>query len=258
MNTSTNAGGSAAAEKILVWDWPTRIFHWSLAGSFAGAWLTAESERLALWHMSFGYTLLGLIAFRLVWGVAGTRYSRFRNFLTGPAAVLRYLRSLLSSRPEHHVGHNPAGAVAIVLLLLLGAGTALSGWAYWSEMGGELFEDVHEALATAMLVVVGVHVAGVVLSSALHHENLVGAMLSGFKRGRRGDGIERGRPLVALLLVAAIAGFWTYAWSPASFLRGGPDAGGEMAAMSPGASLAAAEVGGAMARVGEASHDDDD
>lgn len=230
MNTSSTTGGGAATEKILVWDWPTRIFHWSLAGSFAGAWLTAESERLAIWHMSFGYTLLGLIAFRLVWGVAGTRYARFRSFLTGPSAVLRYLRSLLSKQPEHHVGHNPAGAVAIVLLLLLGAATAMSGWALWSEIGGEVFEEVHEVLATAMLVVVGVHVAGVILSSALHHENLVGAMLSGFKRGLRSEGIERGRPLVALLLVAAIAGFWAYAWSPSSFLRGGGDASADAAA----------------------------
>lgn len=249
---------SSPTERILVWDWPTRIFHWTLAGSFAGAWLTAESERLALWHMSFGYTLLGLIAFRLLWGVVGTRHARFASFLAGPGAVWRYLRSLLSRQPEHHVGHNPAGAVAIVLLLLLGAGTALSGWAYWSEIGGEFFEEVHEALATAMLVVVGVHVAGVVLSSLLHHENLVGAMLSGFKRGARSEGIERGRPLVALLLVAAVAGFWSYAWSPASFLRGGSDmAAGE--AGGPVVDIAAADKGGdALAAGGERDHDEDE
>ena len=97
----------------------------ALVVSFAGAWLTAESERLALWHLTFGFTLLGLIAFRLVWGVTGTRYALFRNFVTGPSAVVRYLRSLLSPRPEHHVGHNPAGAVAIVLLLLLGVATVI-------------------------------------------------------------------------------------------------------------------------------------
>lgn len=208
-------------QRILVWDWPTRLFHWLLAGSFAGAWLTAESERLALWHMSFGFTLLGLIGFRLVWGLVGTRHARFRSFVTGPAAVWRYLRSLTSARPQHFVGHNPAGAVAIVLLLLLGAGTALSGWAYWAEFGGELFEEVHEALATAMLAVVGVHVAGVVLSSVLHHENLVGAMVSGYKRGDAAAGIARARPLVGVLLLVAAGAFWVYAWSPSSFLRGG-------------------------------------
>lgn len=213
------------SQRILVWDWPTRLFHWSLVVSFAGAWLTAESERLALWHLTFGFTLLGLIAFRLVWGVTGTRYALFRNFVTGPSAVVRYLRSLLSPRPEHHVGHNPAGAVAIVLLLLLGVATALSGWAQWAEWGGESLEDVHEALATAMLVIVGVHVLGVIVSTVLHRENLVGAMVSGFKRGDGGAAIPRGRPLVALLLLAALVAFWVYAWSPSSFLRGGPAEG---------------------------------
>jgi cytochrome b len=207
--------------RILVWDWPVRLFHWTLAGSFAGAWLTAESERLALWHMSFGFTVAGLVLFRLVWGVAGSRYARFRAFVTGPARVWRYLRSLLSSQPEHHIGHNPAGAVAIVLLLLLGLATAATGALYWQEIGGEAFEEVHEALATLMLVVVGVHVAGVVASSVLHRENLVGAMLSGFKRGPAVAGIAGGRPVVALLLAGALVAFWSYAWSPDSFLRGG-------------------------------------
>lgn len=211
-------------QRILVWDWPTRVFHWTLAASFAGAWLSAESERWALLHMSFGYTLLGLIVFRLVWGVLGTRYARFRDFVVGPGAVLRYLRSLLSRRPEHYVGHNPAGALAIVLLLLLGAGTALTGWAYWSDIGGEFFEELHEGLATAMLVVVGVHVVGVLVSSRLHHENLVGAMLSGYKRGAAGAAIPHSRPLAALLLGAAVLAFWGYAFSPASFLRAGGEA----------------------------------
>lgn len=234
--TSTPADGTTT--RILVWDWPTRLFHWSLAGSFAGAWLTAESERLALWHMSFGFTLLGLIAFRLFWGVAGTRYARFSNFLTGPGKVWRYLRALPSRQPEHHIGHNPAGAVAVVLLLLLGVGTAATGALYWQEIGGEIFEEVHEALATAMLVVVGVHVAGVLLSSWLHRENLVGAMLSGFKRGPATAAIAGARPLVALLLVAALAGFWSYAWSPASFLRGGAGQGGAAAADPAGSAAA--------------------
>lgn len=251
----TTPDKSAAGDtRILVWDWPVRLFHWTLAGSFAGAWLTAESERLALWHMSFGFTVAGLILFRLVWGVAGTRHARFRAFVTGPARVWRYLRSLLSAQPEHHVGHNPAGAVAIVLLLLLGLGTAATGYLYWQEIGGEAFEEVHEALATLMLVVVGVHVAGVVLSSALHRENLVGAMLSGFKRGPAAEGIPAGRPLVALLLAVALLGFWGYAWSPASFLRGGPEAAADADVAAPAAAEGSARTLADTRR----GHDEDD
>ncbi|MES2919545.1 MAG: cytochrome b/b6 domain-containing protein [Pseudomonadota bacterium] len=254
MKTTPRQTAAEGATRILVWDWPTRLFHWTLAGSFAGAWLTAESERLALWHMSFGLTLLGLIGFRLLWGVAGTRHARFGSFLAGPAKVWRYLRSLASAEPEHYIGHNPAGAVAVLLLLLLGAATAVTGVLYWQEIGGEAFEEVHEALATTLLGVVGLHVAGVIFSSLRHRENLVGAMLSGFKRGQPGEGIARSRPLVALLLAGVLAGFWGYAWSPASFLRGGPEAPEAVAATA--SRLPLADAGDAGARA-EARRDDE-
>jgi cytochrome b len=168
--------------RILVWDIPTRIFHWSLALSFATAYITAESERWRDVHVISGYLLLGLIAFRLVWGLVGSRHARFADFVRGPAAVMRYLRSLLSGRPEHHVGHNPAGAVVIVLLLALGLASGASGWATYNEIGGDLLEELHEALAGAMLALVGIHLAGVAVASFLHRENLVKAMVTGYKK----------------------------------------------------------------------------
>ena len=106
--------------KILVWDAPVRTFHWLLVGSFFGSYLTAESETWRLLHVTLGYTLGGLIAFRLVWGVLGTRYARFGSFVRSPSAVGRYLKTMVAGRPERYIGHNPAGGVAIVLLLLLG------------------------------------------------------------------------------------------------------------------------------------------
>ncbi|HET7525957.1 MAG TPA: cytochrome b/b6 domain-containing protein, partial [Burkholderiaceae bacterium] len=102
---------------VLVWDAPVRVFHWLMVLSFAGAYLTAESERWRLLHVTLGYTMAGLLAFRIVWGLIGTRHARFASFVRGRAAVMRYLRSLLGGRPEHHAGHNPAGAWAIVALL---------------------------------------------------------------------------------------------------------------------------------------------
>ena len=114
-------------EKILVWDLPTRLFHWLLAGTFAGAWLTADSERWIGVHAALGYTFAGLIAFRLIWGVVGTRYARFSSFVRGPGAVLSYLKSLLAFRPQHHLGHNPAGGWAVLALLGLGIVTAAAG-----------------------------------------------------------------------------------------------------------------------------------
>jgi cytochrome b len=198
--------------KILVWDAPVRVFHWLMVLSFAGAYITAESERWRLVHVSLGYTLGGLVAFRLVWGLLGTRYARFASFVRGPSAVRRYLSSILRGRPEHHVGHNPAGAVAIVLLLLLSVATLATGWANYNELGGNWLEELHEGAANFMLAVVGVHVAGVVVSSWLHRENLVRSMMNGRKKGASDEGIRWSwRPLAGLLLVAVL-GFWWLQW----------------------------------------------
>ena len=173
--------GTSGTRTVKVWDILVRVFHWSFAACFAGAWLTAESERFRDIHVFLGYTMLGLVAFRLLWGVVGPRHARFSCFVRGPAAVARYLLSLFAGQPEHHLGHNPAGAVAIVLLLALAALAGASGWAVYNDLGGEWLEESHEFLAGAMLAVVGVHLAGVAVASWLHRENLVRAMLTGRK-----------------------------------------------------------------------------
>ncbi|MFZ5636937.1 MAG: cytochrome b/b6 domain-containing protein [Pseudomonadota bacterium] len=192
----------------LVWDLPTRLFHWSLAVCFAGAWLTSDSERQHLLHLLFGYSLFGLILFRIAWGVVGSRYARFSQFARGPIATWAYVRSMLRGRPAPHVGHNPAGAIAIWLLLGLGLATAGVGVTMVAG-GGEAFEDIHEALATAMLVVVGLHLLGVIVGSVLHHENLPRAMVTGRKRGLSpDDGIGSAATAIGLVLLLALGAFW--------------------------------------------------
>ncbi|OGB07979.1 MAG: cytochrome B [Burkholderiales bacterium RIFCSPHIGHO2_12_FULL_69_20] len=228
---------------ILVWDLPVRLFHWLLALSFAGAWITAESERWRLLHVTLGYTLGGLLAFRVLWGLVGTRHARFSDFVRGPRAALRYLGGLLRGRPEPHVGHNPAGALAIVALMALGGLIVASGWANYNALGGDLMEELHEALASTMLTVVGVHVLAVMISSRLHHENLVGAMITGRKHGAPGDGITQAWRSVAALMLVAVIGFWTWQWQGA-----------------PQADMASAEAGGpaVLAQQHGRRHGDDD
>ena len=207
-----SAAQESAPRRILVWDAPVRVFHWLLALCFAGAWLTSEGDALRPVHIVLGYTTGGLVAFRLVWGLLGSRHSRFGDFVRGPGAVARYLRSLVSGKPEHYVGHNPAGALAIVALLGLAAVLVATGWATNAGVAGKAMEEVHEAIATAMLVLVGVHVAAVAASSWLHRENLVGAMLHGYKRGAPREGIARPWRGVAALLLAAVLAFWWIEW----------------------------------------------
>lgn len=197
-------------ERTLVWDFPVRIFHWALVASFAGAWLTAESERWRDIHIACGYSLAGLIIFRLLWGFVGTRHARFSDFVRGPVAVWNYLHSLLTRTPQAYAGHNPAGALAILVLLALGLLTAASGWFLEADLGGNWLEEAHELAASIMLAIVGVHVAGVLVSSMLHRENLVAGMITGRKPCRRDEGIASARPLVAVLLLAALAGFWSW------------------------------------------------
>ncbi len=211
---------AAAARRVLVWDAPVRVFHWLMVLSFAGAYLTAESERWRLAHVTLGYTLAGLVAFRILWGLVGTRHARFASFVRGPAAVARYLGSLLRGRPEHHSGHNPAGALAIVALVLLALAVSASGWATYQDIGGHWLEEAHEAAASLMLAVVGVHVAGVVVGSWLHRENLVRSMVTGRKAASPQDAIRSAWRSVAALMVVAVIGFWGLQW------QGAPAAGG--------------------------------
>ena len=150
-----------------------------------------------------GYVITGLVAFRLVWGIIGTRHARFTDFVHSPATVLTYLKELAALRARRYLGHNPAGGWMVVALLASLALTTLTGMlahgtltlafnvispamahghkGHDEDEGEELFEDVHEFFAHLTLLLVAVHVAGVLISSLLHRENLVRAMITGRK-----------------------------------------------------------------------------
>jgi cytochrome b len=218
MNMPSASPADAAAPatpRILVWDAPVRVFHWLMVISFAGAFLTAESERWRLVHVTLGYTMAGLVGFRLLWGVAGTRHARFASFVRGPAAVLHYLRSLAGGRPQHHAGHNPAGALAIVALLAMTLLVTATGWSTYHALGGSALEELHEGAANALLAIVGLHLAGVLLSSWIHRTNLVAAMVHGHQPGLPQDGVRRAWRGVAVLMLLAVLGFWYAQWQSA-------------------------------------------
>ena len=174
-----------------VWDILVRLFHWSLVASFAIAWLSAEDGRDL--HEWAGYAAASLVAFRLVWGIVGTHYARFRQFVRGPRTVVAYLRDLVTGREARYLGHNPAGGAMILALLAVMAALCFTGWLYTTDTywGEELVEETHEVLANVLLALVGLHVLGVLVAGYRHHENLVRAMITGRKRvPRTGDVVD--------------------------------------------------------------------
>lgn len=167
---------------VKVWDPLIRLFHWSLVVSFAIAWLTADQwDALHEWA---GYAAAALIGFRLLWGLAGPHYARFTQFIRSPRAALDYVQASIRGDEPRYVGHNPAGAIMIIALIVAMAGTALTGWMYTLDVfwGVEWVEETHEMLASLMLIMVSIHVAGVLFASLRHKENLVRSMIDGRKR----------------------------------------------------------------------------
>lgn len=196
-------------QEQMVWDLPVRVFHWLLAASFALAYFIADSERWRNLHVALGYTVLGLIAFRLLWGCVGTHYARFTSFRYRPAEAITYLKEIATGRARRYTGHNPAGSWAVYAILALGIGTGVSGYLTFNEIGGDVSEEVHEFLANAWLFVVMLHVAGVIVSSLAHRENLGRAMVTGYKLGAgqrpaAGPGVSA----VGVAVAAAVLGFW--------------------------------------------------
>ena len=196
----------AESASVLIWDWPVRIGHWLLVALFILAWLTGDSEEWRMVHASLGGGLLGLVLFRLLWGFLGSRHARFSSFVRGRQAVFDYVGGLLAGpfgrKVEDYAGHNAAAGWAILAMLALGVLTGVFGWIAYQGEDWEVFGEVHEFLATAMLWIVLFHILGVLVSSLAHGENLIAAMFTGYKYGRPEEAITGTYPLVVPLLLA--------------------------------------------------------
>jgi len=175
-----------------VWDPLVRLFHWSLVFFFFLAYLL-EGTRLGL-HSHAGYTVALLVMFRILWGLIGTCHARFANFVTGPGKAVNYCLQLVGRTATATTGHNPAGAMMILILLASLSITAFSGTAMFAVQGsgpfsntiiaswpGNVIQDVHAFFADLTLLLIIVHVAGVLTTSRLHNQNLTKAMVTGKK-----------------------------------------------------------------------------
>jgi cytochrome b len=184
-------------KEVVVWDPLVRVFHWSLVASFVVVYLSGEGEVLGL-HAWSGYLIGGLILFRLLWGMVGPRYARFADFIFTPATILAYGRNLIRGKAQRYLGHNPLGGAmvfALLLMLTLATVTGIALYGATEAAGplagmlhgtggwfGEVLEEVHEFFSNITLILVAFHIGGVLVSSLLHRENLVRAMITGRKR----------------------------------------------------------------------------
>ena len=206
--------------KRLVTDAPTRMFHWLFALSFAGAYLTADGEHWRLLHVTLGYTMAGLLGFRLLYGIFGPRTSGLNLLWRRLAGAPAWLRALPKARTVQQINvraaQNLLMALAVVLLLALVVPLTLSGYATYHDwgdfLGGDWIEEVHEFFGEALLFVVLAHIALIAALSLVRRKNQAIPMLTGRVDGPGPHLIQKNRTWLAALLLLAVLAFGTCEW----------------------------------------------
>ncbi len=222
--TSTASVSSAATARPQptrrVTDAPTRMFHWLFALCFAGAYLTADGERLRLVHVVLGYSMAGLLGFRVLYGLFGPRQASLKALWAKASNALLWLRSVRTGLTgggsiNWRQGQNIAMGAAIVALLLAVLPLTLSGYATYNEWGGEWLEDLHEVVGESMLWLVLAHLGLLLLISVLRRKNQALPMLTGRVDGAGPDLVKNNRSWLAALLLVTVLGYWTWEWQQA-------------------------------------------
>lgn len=242
MNPGARAAQTSAAPVRRITDAPTRMFHWLFALSFLGAYLTADGERWRMLHVTLGYTMAGLLVFRVLYGLFGPRQAGlgllWRKLSAAPA-WLRSLRAAASlSAINWRQGQNLLMALAVVALMVLVLPLTLTGYATFNEWGVFPGEDwlgeLHEFFGEGMLMVVLAHLALIAALSLLRRKNMASPMLTGRLEGVGPNPVPHNRAwLAALMLVAVLAyGAWEWQQSPSGLIP--TNAWGQMAAQDHG------------------------
>ena len=217
----------AGHNRILVWDGALRLFHWSTVLLVAAMWWTAENGIMD-WHKRMGMILLGLISFRLVWGLLGPRTARFTSWQIGPAAILGYLKGLTGGAHKPSFGHNPVGTLSVIAMLLalcVQVGTGLfsvdvdgleSGplASLVSFEAGRQAAEIHETAFNLLVILIGLHIAAIVTYLVFFKDNLVRPMVTGrrasedFEAGQTLADNKLSWPRLAIALAIAVAVMW--------------------------------------------------
>lgn len=219
-------------ERITVWDWPVRVFHWLIVVLFSGLIITGKAEEDYMqWHFYFGYALSAVLIARVIYGFVGSKYAKFLNFIYGPKTVLAYLQGAISGKKKVYLGHNPLGGLMVIVMLLLLCLQWLTGLissddVFWfgpfyewvSEELQELGVTIHHSLPNILLLLVALHICAVLTYEIALKERLIGAMITGRKRLSNYQDVIENQPaiktprigMVLSLVISLIWLFWLW------------------------------------------------
>lgn len=205
--------------KVLIWDLPLRLFHWLLVFAIVAQWVTAEFGYMD-WHFKIGYVTLGLVIFRLVWGVVGPRHARFSQFIRPPKDIFNYAKALFSSQNKEYVGHNPLGGLIVPIVIMIVGLQAVTGLfstddvlasgPYLSSVSAEtqdLLDGLHHDTYNVILGIAGLHIIAIFWYQFKRKIYLIGAMFHGKKALNPENKITSSRWIIALIVAVLIAGF---------------------------------------------------
>lgn len=209
----------AAVPSRRVIDAPTRTFHWLFALCFVGAYLTADGERWRLLHVVLGYSMAGLLTFRVIYGLVGPQQVRLSLLWSKLAGAGSWVPSLVRARQPGDVnwrqGQNLFMALAVLAMLVLVVPVTLTGYASFNEWGGDWLGEVHEAVGETYLWVVVGHLGAIAALSWLRRKNMAAPMFTGRTEGRGPDVAKRNHAWLACLLCAAVVGYVAWEWQQA-------------------------------------------
>ncbi len=193
-------------KRMLAWDSPIFFTHWLLAFCFVGAIVTQESEKFRLVHVTLGYTMLGIVGFRLIWGFIGSKYARFTTIKPRFLRVRENIQAILSGNKEFSIGLNAIGFVAAYLLMALVLLVSASGYLVFNEIGPELISEIHELIGNLLITVVVVHVGSIVLNAIYQRLQKANTEVA----TKIGVLAQRARPYkwVSIIILLIVINFW--------------------------------------------------
>jgi len=209
------------SKQYLIWDLPLRIFHWLFVITIAGAWYTSEQEgEFIEFHMMFGYVAIGLLIFRIFWGVVGPKHARFKQFLPSISTLVNYVKSVKEKKSYYTPGHNPLGSLMVVLMIILISLQAVSGLfidddifssgPYYGSIAPateKVMSFLHHNVFDIMIISIVLHLLAIAYYWKVKKENLVSPMITGKKNAsdvKEVDAITSSRiPLAIIIAIAA-------------------------------------------------------